>query len=108
MRDRLIELMQEWGTKNTDSFPFENVADHLLANGVVCLPCKAGSQIYRIIGENTLNPKIGRWDIVSLTIYPDEIGYVDDTDNWIPLKDIGKTVFITREEAERALKGEAE
>lgn len=34
-REKLIELMKEWGNKNTDSFPFESVADHLIANGAV-------------------------------------------------------------------------
>lgn len=122
MRDRLIELISQADeeckhTKDCKSCSGYgkgalcmnyHIADHLLANGVVCPPYKVGSPIYRIIGENTLNPKIAIWDIVSLIIYPDEIGYVDDTDNWIPLKDFGKTVFLTREEAERALKGEAE
>ena len=117
MRDRLIELLntcqdrgQRWNYfesgQSVESVTNEILADHLLANGVIVPPYKVGSPIYRIIGENTLNPKIAKWDIVSLIIYPDEIGYVDDTDNWIPLKDFGKTVFLTREEAERALKGE--
>ena len=46
MRDRLIELMQEWGNKNTDSFPFEQVADYLLENGVIVPPCKVGDKVY--------------------------------------------------------------
>jgi len=33
-RERLIVLMQDWGNQNIDSFPFESVADFLLANGV--------------------------------------------------------------------------
>ena len=45
-RDRLIELMQNWGTENTDSFPFESVADYLLANGVIVPPCKVGDKVY--------------------------------------------------------------
>lgn len=35
----------------------------------------------------------------------DEIVYIDDSDNVFTADDIGKTVFLTREEAERALKG---
>ena len=48
MRERLIELMQEWGTKNTDSFPFENVADYLLANGVIVPTVAIDDKVYRI------------------------------------------------------------
>jgi hypothetical protein len=49
-RERLIELLDEITIKfrftaweNTDK-----IADHLLANGVIVLPCKVGSTIYRI------------------------------------------------------------
>lgn len=48
MRDRLIQLMQEWGNKNTDSFPFESVADYLIVNGVIVPPCKVGEILYLI------------------------------------------------------------
>ena len=47
MRERLIELLKNWGTENTDSFPFESVADHLLESGVVP-PCKVGDKVYYI------------------------------------------------------------
>lgn len=48
MRDRLVQLMQEWGDKNTDSFPFESVADYLISNGVIVPPCKVGEILYLI------------------------------------------------------------
>jgi hypothetical protein len=36
-------------------------------------------------------------------VYQDEVVYRDDSDNIIENKDFGKTVFLTREEAEKAL-----
>ena len=45
MRNKLIEIMQNWGTENTDSFPVESVADYLLANGVIVPPCKVGDKV---------------------------------------------------------------
>ena len=43
-----------------------------------------------------------------LEIYFDEIVFVDDSDNVFTADDIGKTVFLTREEAEKALKERSE
>jgi hypothetical protein len=43
------------------------------------------------------------WTITNVTIYPDEIMFIDDSDNIFTLDDIGKTVFLTREAAEKAL-----
>lgn len=42
--------------------------------------------------------------IISFNIYESEMFFTDDSENIIYLSDIGKTVFLTREEAERALK----
>ena len=51
MRDKLIELLKS-GIKQLEhqvgARTFGDLADHLLANGVVALPCKVGSTIYRI------------------------------------------------------------
>lgn len=63
---------------------------------LVMLPVKVGDTIYR---PEALQYS---WDIVSATIYPDEIVFTDDSDNIIKETDIGKTVFLTREEAEKA------
>lgn len=37
-RERLIELLNDWESKENDSFPAESIADCLLENGVVVLP----------------------------------------------------------------------
>ena len=43
------------------------------------------------------------WEVVKFEAYDDELWVVDDSDNYFKEEDIGKTVFLTREEAEKAL-----
>lgn len=62
------------------------------------LPLKVGSTIYRLEAPQY------SWEIVSATMYLDGTIFTDDSDNIIKETDIGKTVFLTREEAERALR----
>lgn len=111
MRDRLIEIMQEWGNENTDSFPFESVADYLLKNGVIVPPVIVGSKVYKI----TRN-KVKECEVVFVGISADEKCshfnfveyYADGTfyKSYSMVFDvIGKTVFLTKEEAEKHLKG---
>lgn len=97
MRDRLIELIKQVpygatvGAKFTQQFS-EKMADNLLVNGVIVLPCKVGTRVYRIVPD------------ISVT-WPDPTEYKTIWDNF-KLTDIynfGKTVFLTREEAEKAL-----
>lgn len=52
MRDRIVEMMQEWGNKNNDSFPFESVADHLIANGVTISPLTVGDMVDKWFSHN--------------------------------------------------------
>lgn len=114
-RERLIELMLSKSCRNVEcpdvqcskceniaifEGDTEKIADHLLANGVIVPPCKAGDTIWRC-GRD----KVHEWQIALIEVYADEIGFVDDSDNYFTEDDIGKTVFLTKEEAEQALKG---
>ena len=67
---------------------------------LVILPCKVGDTIYRC-GDPI--KKIYEWQIAYVEVYEDETVFVDDSDNTFVEADIGKTVFLTREEAEKAL-----
>lgn len=111
MRDRLIELIvsADISLFGTDKPYAEVYADYLLANGVIVPPCKVGDTVYFVVefdedckcyvdkgrvyaiiqNENTL------WLSVR---YLSGLRY-DHTPN-----DFGKTVFLTKEEAEKALK----
>ena len=44
------------------------------------------------------------WEVVRIELYPEEIGIVDDSDNYFTLEDIGEIVFFSREEAEARAK----
>ena len=61
------------------------------------LPAKPGDIIYRPEALQFC------WVITKVEIYEDEIVFIDDSDNIFRPDDIGKTVFLTREEAEKAL-----
>lgn len=66
----------------------EYVADRLLADGIVVPPCKVGETVFVII--NSYTPRYS-----SIATVPFATSLYDN---------IGKTVFLTREEAEKALK----
>ncbi len=86
-------------------------ADYLLANGVIVLPCKVGDTVYfDAVGYHD-SAEIDGIHIdekgMSFTWVQYDVG-VDITEVWdggeFMLDDIGKTVFLTREEAEAKLK----
>lgn len=69
---------------------------------LVVLPCKVGDTIYR---RGDPIKKIYEWQIAYVEVYEDETVFVDDSDNTFVETDIGKTVFLTREAADKALEG---
>lgn len=74
---------------------------------LVVLPCKAGDTVYEVTSRKTISEyrvkairvelfcTFIEWDIVA--------GFVDKSIFGVPVDEIGKTVFLTREEAEAAL-----
>lgn len=74
---------------------------------LVVLPCKVGDTVYEVTSRKTISEyrvkairvelfcTFIEWDIVA--------GFVDKSIFGVPVDEIGKTVFLTREEAERAL-----
>ena len=75
----------------------------------VHLPCKAGDTLYEITSRNT----ISEYEVTAIRIELFGIfidwkliqGFVDRYISDVPAGEIGKTVFLTREEAEKALEG---
>lgn len=125
MRDRLIKLLcgvecdgeEQFGNcpqrrdgkcrtvQKLEMCQIGAIADHLLANGVIVPPCKVGDTVYRI------SKRYGEWCVLPRTVC--SIKYSLDSHGNIAwylfttAEDrVGETVFLTREEAERALKGE--
>lgn len=111
-RERLIELLNSWGNKENDGVRAESITDYLLENGVIVPPCKAGDTLFfadAIFGE-----------VLKAKVIVIEINYFTEPQLWLTIEYnspytgtqeyksridlmIGKTVFLTKEEAEKAL-----
>lgn len=77
------------------------------AGRLVVLPCKAGDTVYEVTSRKTISEyrvkairvelfcTFIEWDIVA--------GFVDKSIFGVPVDEIGKTVFLTHEEAKKAL-----
>lgn len=122
MRDRLIELLDELGVivnvpdkvdeDGCGTYTIEGgeyVADYLLAKGVIVPPCKVGDTVY-VVSQGAGFSVV--WNVYKSTakaIHLDRWGQLfihveTDKENIGGYVEIER-VFLTREEAERALKG---
>ena len=93
----------------------EFVADYLLANGVIVPPCKVGQTVYIIENGDMLDIEPSVCSVVEDEPYEMCYGTTQSGElKWLYLvletgndfydTDIGKTVFLTKEAAEEALK----
>lgn len=115
-RERLIELLMQGDIAAAKQGVFnccmckreaEILADFLLENGVIAPPVQVGATVYCTDSYRHL--------IKPLEIIGFEVDYTkrickyycsggDYTPAWFKPAEMGKTVFLTREEAEKALK----
>ncbi len=125
MRDRLIELLlnmppqkvylQIQGRRCGKRYTTASIiSDYLLEKGVIVPPCKVYEDVYLIV-----NGIIERCSVEGIH-YTRRKNYVrlrphhqEYLGNWSKyytpsLRSFGKTIFLTREEAEQALKGGGE
>ena len=76
---------------------------------LVVLPCKVGDRLYEVTGRKTISVykvRAIRVELFGLFIEWDIVeGFVWQSLSGINAGEIGKTVFLTREEAEKALGG---
>ena len=117
-RERLIELLKSDSCEspmlcdpnckyaNLKRCYEERTADYLLESGVIILPCSIGDTVYYhktlcdckytvVIEEDTVKRfLINRIEMLAMISF----------DHALSFDDFGKTVFLTREEAEKALK----
>ena len=74
---------------------------------LVVLPCKAGDTVYEVTSRKTISEyrvKAIRMELFCTFIEWDIVaGFVDKSIFGVPVDEIGKTVFLTREKADRAL-----
>ena len=82
-----------------------HTADDLLANGVIVPPCKVGDKLYQIVDMSHTACKSFVSDF-PITVLPHQIYYINVVGgvSAIPFDNFGKTVFLTKEEAEAKLK----
>lgn len=134
MRDRLIELMRQAEFAYLDFSKMHSceksltdfTTDYLLSNGVIVPPCKVGDVVYAKKGCFYLPhaTRIKADDIITCEIIAiketkkgkflllkpllEEAFNMRSANDWFSFLAIGKTVFLTKEEAEQALKGGVE
>lgn len=74
---------------------------------LVVPPCKAGDMVYEVTSRKTISEyrvKAIRVELFCTSIEWDIVaGFVDKSIFGVPIDEIGKTVFLTREEAKAAL-----
>jgi hypothetical protein len=117
-RERLVELINEaeYESLNYEMankfYPFDDyksrsefVADYLLVNGVIVPPCKVGQTVYllqKYYGTycfNVVEDKVQMIGVTSRGIHIKARNHQDHNKMYM----LGKTVFLTKEEAEQAL-----
>lgn len=119
-RDRLIELIKQATALHLDYLESIDqkgltdtegrakfIADHLLANGVIVPPCKVGDMVYVICDK-----KVQETTVFSMIIETEDSHWIYilkckvflGGTNVFKRFAFGKTVFLTKEEAEAKLK----
>lgn len=71
---------------------------------VVVLPCKVGDVVYGFHERRTILPMVAKWIETNTDGWAVAAQYVPMAPKFYRFSDFGKTVFLTREEAEAALK----
>lgn len=114
MRDRLIELLDECrGIEGIGMELVKKQVDYLLENGTIILPCKVGDTVYVLTHDSPTGIEKSRVKRMSLIELQDGTSIriivpcvYDDwgsaTWEFYP-EDFGKKVFLTKEQAEKAL-----
>ena len=131
MRERLIELFKKIKKEPAITCPvyktdktckgckysindflcnhIERQVDYLLANGVIVPPCKVGDTIYQLC--KGYKSYVLEYEVIEISILEDFIDIIASSKKCpfaypdrFSSEQFGKTVFLTKEEAEQALK----
>lgn len=109
MKEKLIKLMQSVPANGRDACSTEELAEHLIQNGIIVLPCKVGDTVYKVIERCNLSSHIcvfnGGYGSPRCCVKPCG-AYIEEINFSINMIDlVGKSIFLNRKEAERVLKG---
>lgn len=119
-RDGLIGLIRKshcvetWDYYNDEQMspcPIEQLADCLLAGGVLVPPCKVGDTVYKVVNDKRVKRPY-ECEVVGFWFSKDEncnkahlvrwANGVFDCSFSVPFTEFGKTVFLSEAEAEKA------
>jgi hypothetical protein len=106
MKERLKELLR--GKSIDQEVDVEYVADFLLSEGVIVPPCKVGDKAYHLTNLEELElAEIFEGKVCSISKEEKSLWIYARYDNglnyWYTEREIGRNLFFTREEAEKAL-----
>ncbi len=102
--DSIIERLDKLLAQTDDDVRLRELAEADKDGRLVVLPCKMGDKLYRVFAGEIFEHRVGsmkyfaiqgRWDIETYPFCP----CVESS--------IGKTIFLTREEAEKALEAKS-
>ena len=108
-RERLIDICDtNYGW--VDEVPAEKFADYLLANGVIVPPVMSGQKVYllRSLMNDVIEGEVTGLKTTEFSKYAVVFLIDDNRYTEIPFVAYGKTVFLTKEEAEKALEKESD
>lgn len=98
MRERLMQLIHDAhmaiADRDDNRDTYTAIADYLLDNGVIVPPVKVGQTVYQTDGTRIYELTVNGGSV--LVYDTDSIAFSDEA--------IGKSIFLTREAAEAALK----
>lgn len=112
-RNKLIEILQdtlhEWEC-DVSIKTLTEIAEHLIANGVIVLPCKVGDKVY-IVKSRTSDDKnlYIIEDVVKRIVFDksEDTGFIHSRIEFFNTSSVSdwlfQNIFLTREEAEKAL-----
>lgn len=109
-KEKLSEMIQN-AVGGCAKYWADVIAGKLIAEGVIVPPCKVGDKIYAHWNCGKHGKSVAEFTVehIDIDYLPEiEIAYRSRTSHsgtyhFAKLKDFGKTVFLTREEAEKAL-----
>lgn len=111
-RNRLLDRLAEYEDteetlrqlcRNCDLERLEKLAEADKDGRLVVLPCKVGDVVFGIHNGQTILPMVAKWIETNTDGWCIAVQYTPMAPNFYQFSDFGKTVFLTREEAENAL-----
>ena len=109
MRDKIAEILKAYTKKNNisaSSVILEEYADELIANGVIAPPCRVGDKVYMLVTRKTHSFEFDEGKrmlrVENQHTFIKQT-YLTKLNFFKVIDDFGKTVFLTKEEAEKAL-----